>query len=74
MGDPVTVRVNLRPGEKVTGVCKIGVVWGIETPLRFHTYRDRLTLRIKTSGDEPHPEMCYIQITCAQLMAPMTDE
>ncbi len=73
VGEPVTVRVNLRPTEKVTGVCKIGVVWGIETPLRFHAHRDRLTFRVNTSGDEPHPEMCYIQITCAQPMTPMTD-
>ena len=70
VGHSVTVRINLKPGEEIESVAKIGVVWGIETPLRFRVRRGQLIFRVPTSPAEPHPKMCYIQITCGETMSP----
>ena len=63
VGHDMTVRISLKPGEEVESVAKIGVVRGMETPLRFRVQRGQLTFRVPTSPDESHPEMCYVQIT-----------
>lgn len=70
VGHSVTVRINLKPGEVVKNVAKIGVVWGVETPLRFRVRRGQLIFRVPTSPAEPHPNMCYAQVSCQESMSP----
>jgi len=74
VGDQISVRLALRPGEQVASVVNVDVVWSTQTALPFQQRGDYVTIHVPTSEDDSHPKMCYISVSCREPMLPMNAE